>query len=60
MIRKIYQIQCFTPEGDLVFRRYAANLKTARKIAREPGADIRLLAKNEWYNVHPDWVERRR
>lgn len=60
MIRKVYMIEGFNKKYDVVMRRYAANMKTAEKIAKPYGdyAVIRHVPKNEWIYVNPDDVER--
>lgn len=63
--RKIFMVEVYSNEGDLVERRYAANMRTAERIAREnkehkDGIIIRLLGKDEHDFVNPDWVERYR
>jgi hypothetical protein len=52
-------IEAYTPEGELIERRYARNRKTADKIARHIGdlAEVRPLNKYEWSFINPEWVE---
>lgn len=53
-IRTIYMIEEYTEDGDLVFRRFARNRKTAERIAKEGKAPIiRKLQKAEmgWVNT---------
>lgn len=59
MLRVIYMIEVFNYDGELIDRRFARNMKTAEKIAKQYGdlADIRCLNKNEWSMINPEWVE---
>lgn len=60
MFRKIYMIEAFTKDGRLKIRRYAANMKTAKHIAKPYGnlAVIRLTSKAEWEWINQNDVER--
>lgn len=61
MLRKIYMVEAFSEDGDLLMRRYAANMKTAERIAKPYGdmAVIRLTNKNtEWQWINSKDVER--
>lgn len=62
MIRKIYMIEVISAEGDLIARRYAANKRTAEKIAKPYGeyADVRSVRKDDWCWIDSRWVERSR
>lgn len=58
--RVIYEVRCVTYTGELIFRRYARNLKTARKIAREIKdryVEIRLCTPYEHNFIRYDCVE---
>lgn len=57
MIRKIYMVEAYTDDGELRIRRYAANKRTAERIAKPYGesAVIRLTSKTtEWA-----WIDKR-
>lgn len=60
MFRVIYIIEAYSDAGELLARRYAANMRTAKKIAKPYGAAavIRRTAKNEWYNINRREIER--
>lgn len=60
MIRKIYMIEVISTEGELIARRFAANKKTAERIAKHYGddAEIRPMLKSEWHYINIKGVER--
>ena len=59
MFRKIYCVAAFSSEGELLMRRYAANMKTAKRIAkRYRDSVIRLTNKSEWDWINKNDVER--
>ena len=59
MFRKIYCVAAFSPEGELLMRRYAANMKTAKRIAKQySDSVIRLTNKSEWDWINKNDVER--
>lgn len=59
-MRKIYMIEAFSETGDLLMRRFAANKKTAERIAKPYGekAVVRLTQKAEWEWINKADVER--
>lgn len=71
MIRKIYAIEVFDSTGELKYRGYARNMKTANKITKNllsrvelpDNEDITLeafvwlLRKEDWNWIDLDWVE---
>lgn len=61
MFRKIYMVEAYDWSGKCRVRRYARNIKTARKIQKQAGgyefASIRLMEDWEHALIDPDWVE---
>ena len=61
MIRMIYMVEAYDRDGNLRARRYARNIKTARKIQSElyefKYVIIRMLDGHESAGIDPDWVE---
>lgn len=57
--RVIYCIEAFSNNGELIFRRYARNICTARRIANNSKhtAYIRQLQKTERMYIRSEWVE---
>lgn len=57
--RVIYCIEAFSSNGELVFRRYARNIRTARRIANSSKHPtyIRQLQKVEHMYIRSEWVE---
>lgn len=59
MIRVVYMIECYR-NGDLIYRNYARNKKTAEKYARRLiGATIRKLTNDEMAFISLDDVASR-
>lgn len=60
MFRKIYMIEAYSKDGDHLMTRFAANMRTAERIAKPYGdlADIRLTGKDEWAWINPQDIER--
>ena len=60
--RVVYMLESVTDDGDLVYRLFAANKRTAEKIARNhansPAPVIRKLSKSEQYWINPADVDR--
>lgn len=53
-------IEVISTEGELIARRFAANKKTAERIAKHYGddAEIRPMLKSEWHYINIKDVER--
>ena len=62
MYRTIYMLESITNDGDLVYRLFAANKRTAEKLKRRhagaPDPIIRKLSKQERHWVRIEDVER--
>lgn len=60
--RVIYMLESYTESGDLVYRLFAANKRTAEKMIRErkgsPAPVIRKLSKSEHCWIAPNAVDR--
>ena len=59
--RTIYIVECISDEGTLVYRLYAANRRTAERIARKqatPPTRLCKIAKADHQYIDPMWVER--
>ena len=57
-LKVIYRIEGYTLDGTLVMRRYAHDIKTARKIAKNiTGAVIKKMPKYSWQFINFDDVE---
>lgn len=59
--RTIYIIEGITDDGTLAYRLYAANRRTAERLARKQHTAptmLRKLSKGEHTYVNPEWVER--
>ena len=60
MIRVVYMIECYSRDGELIYRNYARNKKIAEKYARRLiGATVRKLANDEMAFISLDDVETR-
>lgn len=60
MLRKIFAVTAYTTDGEFLMQKYAANKRTAEKIAKpyHDHAVIREMPKPEWYFIDHSWVER--
>lgn len=57
MIRVVYMIECYSRNGELIYRNYARNKKIAEKYARRLiGATVRKLANDEMSFISLDDV----
>ena len=61
-IRVIYEVQCFSPAGEFLGRRYCRTKRRAVQIVniwKRYGCDasLRLLRKSEWVWVNPNDIE---
>lgn len=59
--RVIYSIEGITDDGELAYRLYAANKRTAERLARKQRTAptmLRKLSKGEHAYIDPAWVER--
>lgn len=62
-IRVIYEVQCFSPAGEFLGRRYCHRKRRAEQIVnnwKKYGCDgsLRRLRKSEWAWVNPSDIER--
>lgn len=57
MIRVVYMIECYSRDGNLIYRNYARNKKVAEKYAKRfADATVRKLAKYEMAFISLDDV----
>ena len=59
--RTIYLIEGITDDGKLSYRLYAANKRTAERLAKKQRTAptmVRKLSKGEHEWIDPEWVER--
>lgn len=60
MIRVVYMIECYSRDGELIYRNYARNKKIAEKYARRLiGTTVRKLTNDEMAFISLDDVASR-